>query len=352
MKSVRIAALLTGLLALVADHGLTFAGDGAQPGVTTPEMGDLRHQPLRIDAGPPLYPRDDAATGTAQEKPPLSDLTLFNFLSAGWDEDSVKRQRATGTPDLALLRVQTNFMEREVRVNYFFENNIHSTTREHLNNLDGFIAYAFNRRFMLEAFGNYQWLDGRKDTFDASGGTAEIVGRVQLVDTEPSSYSFNFRAIAPNRGLGEHQTTLSYGLAGFEDLAYWVGEDIDDWPYLDRVGLYYSILFDSLAGPHEAGAKQNDVAYDITLAKTLTRPDTPLLGTFTVFLEAFAQTDLDGDHAGRTLVSLTPGIRFNLGRWKGIHLGLDNWLLYGVDIPVAGPKPWDAIHRFTYIKNF
>jgi hypothetical protein len=28
------------------------------------------------------------------------------------------------------------------------------------------------------------------------------------------------------------------------------------------------------------------------------------------------------------------------------------WLLWGVEIPVAGPKPWDAIYRFTYIKNF
>jgi hypothetical protein len=28
------------------------------------------------------------------------------------------------------------------------------------------------------------------------------------------------------------------------------------------------------------------------------------------------------------------------GRRPG--LGIDNWLMFGVDIPVAGPKPWNA----------
>src|SRR5262249_54489676 len=59
-----------------------------------------------------------------EEKPPLSDLTLANFFTEGWNEESSKRRRASGTPDLALLRVQTNFMEREFRFNYFFQNDI------------------------------------------------------------------------------------------------------------------------------------------------------------------------------------------------------------------------------------
>ena len=58
---------------------------------------------------------------------------------------------------------------------------------------------------------------------------------------------------------------------------------------LYRVGLYYSALFDNYAGPHAVGATQSDVQYDVTVAKTLTRPDTPLIGNFTVFLETFAQ---------------------------------------------------------------
>jgi hypothetical protein len=210
--------------------------------------------------------------------------------------------------------------------------------------VDAFIAYAFNRRFMAEVFANEQWFDGRGKSADVSGPTARLVGRVQLISTADSSYTFNFQCIVPDPGLGVHQTSFGYGLAGFEDLTHQLG--------LYRVGLYYSVLFDSLAGPHAVGAVQNDVQYDVTIAKTLTRPETPLIGNFTLFAELFAQTMLDGDHSGRTLVEVTPGFRFNLGALKGINLGLDNWIMGGVDIPLAGPKPWDAIYRLTYIKNF
>lgn len=281
--------------------------------------------------------------GKAGESKQPSDLTLFNFFSAGWDEEPTKRKRATETPDMALLRVQTNFMVREIRVNYLFQNDIHGNKRENLHSMDAFIAYAFNRRSMLGVLGNYQWVDARIGP-DLDGGDLQLIGRIQLVDTESSSYTFNFRIIAPDRGIGETQTTLSYGIAGFEDLAYWVE--------LHQVGLYYSVLFDSLAGPSQPGARQNAVSYDLSVARTLTSPETPLVGNFTVFLETFAQTDLDGDHTGRTNVSITPGVRFNLGKLPGINFGRDNSLLFGADIPVTGPHPWDATYRFSYIKNF
>jgi hypothetical protein len=94
------------------------------------------------------------------------------------------------------------------------------------------------------------------------------------------------------------------------------------------------------------------VQYVVTIAKTITPPETPLIGNLTAFFETFAQTNLDGAHKDSPLVSLMPGIRFNLGKlgWPG--LGLDNWVMGGVDIPVSGPKPWSAIYRLTYFKNF
>jgi hypothetical protein len=274
----------------------------------------------------------------------LSDLTLFNLLTAGWDEDSTKRVRETGTPDYALLKVQTNFMEREVRLNYFYEPNINNTKKSDENDFDALIAWAFNRRFMIEVFGNYQWYDERGTKGDIDGATVRLVGRLQLIDTESSSYSFNFQVAPPDRGTGETQSIFSYGLAGFEDLAYWIG--------LSKVGLYYSFLFDSYAGTHEVGQRLNDVGYDITIAKTLTSQDTPFIGGFTPFVEFFAQTDLDGTTAGHTVATITPAVRFNLGKSDRVHFGKDNWILLGVDIPVSGPRPYDAIYRFSYIKNF
>jgi hypothetical protein len=278
---------------------------------------------------------------TQKERP--RDLTLSNFFAAGWDDDWAKQERDTGTPNMALLRVQTNFMEREFRMNYYVQNNVNSTTNKTLSDFDALIAWSFNRRFMLEITGAYQWIDPRSGVIQENGGTPGLVGRVQLIDTESSSYSFNLKVVAPNDPLGTDQSTISYGLAGFEDLAYWFD--------FRRVGLYYSFFFDTLAGPEAAGAKRTDVAYDITLAKTIADPDTPILGNLTLFVENYAQNDTDGAHVGRTLVTITPGVRFNLGK-TDLKMGKDNSILIGMDIPVSTYHPWDNLFRLTYIKNF
>jgi hypothetical protein len=270
------------------------------------------------------------------------DLTLGNFFTAGWDEEWTRRSSEDRAPDVALLKVQTNFMEREIRINYADTSNQRSKTNLNLTNLDSLIAWSFNRRFMLEVVGNYQW-DEERHPPDISGASEQFVGRVQLISTPDSSYSFNFRAVSADAGLGQHFSTLSYGLAGFEDLTRFG---------LYRVGLYGSALFDSYPGHVETGGVRNDVQYDITIAKTLTRPDMPLIGNFTVYLETFATTNFDGDTPGHTVASVTPGIRFNLGKVQGLNIGQDNWLLFGADIPFVGPKPWDTIYRFTYIKTF
>jgi hypothetical protein len=304
--------------------------------------GQVLEQPFNI-ASPPLNGCNMEPCAKCCEEEP-QPLTLCNFCTAGWNEDFTRRSSEDRAPDLALLRVQTNFMEREVRVNYFYESNIRNTKQSAIDSADAFIAYAFNRRFMFEVLANEQWVDGRGKTADNSGPAARLVGRMQLISTEDSSYSFNFQTITPDPGLGQHLTTISYGLAGFEDLTKRLG--------LYRVGLYYSVLFDSFDGPHAVGAKLDDVQYDITIAKTLTPPDMPLIGNFTIFAETFAQTDLDGTHSGTTLVTVTPGVRFNLGKIMGARFGIDNWIMGGVDIPVTGPKPYDAIYRLTYITNF
>jgi hypothetical protein len=290
---------------------------------------------------PELATQQECQCSTESYKP----LTLANFFTAGWNEEYTRHPMTEDVaPDFALLRVQTNFLERELRVNYFHEYNINSPKQSAIDSLDTLIAYALNRRFMIEVLGNYEWIDGRGKTPDESGPAARLVGRVQLVDTLESSYSFNFQAITPDPGLGVHTTTLSYGLAGWEDLTKRLG--------LSRVGLYYSVLFDSLAGPHASGATLDDVQYVVTVAKTLTSPDTPLFGNFTVFTEFFSQTSLNGIHEGSTLTTVTPACRFNLGAPKNITGPLGNWILVGVDIPVTGPRPYDANLRLTYILTF
>jgi len=299
----------------------------------------------------PSAPSEETAVSPSLADPsvvlrqqPLTDLTLDNFFSAGWNDDFARRSRATGTPDLTLLRVQPNLLLRLFRGNFFEETNITSAARRDLTNFDGFIDWGFNRRVMLEVNDVYQWVNARTGHPTASGGAPGMLGRIQLVDTESSSYCFNFKAVAPNTPLGTTQTTLSYGLAGFEDLAYWFN--------LNRVGLYYSLTFDSYAGPAAAGTKNDDVQYCVSVAKTITDPEISSSANLTLFVENFAQTDLDGAEAGRTLATITPGLRINFGTCDRIKMGSLNSVIFGTDIPVSEYRPWGAIYRFTYIKSF
>jgi hypothetical protein len=277
------------------------------------------------------------------QTPQPRDLTLANFWDAGWTDEWVKRERPTDTPDQALLRVGTNFMEREMRLNYYFQQNPTGSTTRGVTDFDGLIAWSFNRRLMVEITGLYQWNDPAAGV-GTSGSAPGMVTRFQLIDTESSSYAVQLKWTAPNEGLASYETTFNYQIAGFEDLDYWFG--------LKRTAFYYSLAFDSYEGPGVAGAKRNDCVYDVTIAKTVTDKRTPLFGNLTFFVENYATTDMDGTHEGRTLVTITPGIRFNLGKVDRLNIGKDNCILFGTDIPVSGYQPWDALYRFTYIKNF
>ena len=241
------------------------------------------------------------------------------------------------------MRVQTNELLRLFRTNFYDQVNVDSATRKDLVDTDAFIDYAFNRRFMVELDGAYQWADMRAG-HEVGGGFPYILTRFKLLDTEASECSFLFKVTAPNPALTVNDTTFTYGLSGFEDLAYWFN--------LDRVGLYYSFVVDNLEGPAAVGAERNDVQYDISVAKTITCPDNPLFGNLTLFEENFAQTVLDGPTPGRTYLTVTPGLRFNFGPCDCWKMGKFNVLILGVDLPVSSYQPWSSTWRLSYIKCF
>jgi hypothetical protein len=291
--------------------------------------------PFRI-----LDPENEADQEKAQEESgEPSELTLLNFFSEGWNQDWVKRSRKGRTPDMALLRVTTNFLERELRLDYAYTRDVKNSAKvDHTQFLNGLIAYGLNRRFMIEIISNYQWNEppsGSTAPKENGSGAAALV-RFQLTDTYDQCYGFQVRVSAPNRGIGQTATTVSPSLAGFQDLQSLLG--------LDRVGLYESVTYDSLAGPHATGARTQAVSYDVSLAKTWTDPHSFPVGNFTSFLELFATTDLSGDTKYHTGVTLTPGVRF----W----FAHENSLTLGVDFPISQPHPFGEVFRITYILNF
>ena len=269
----------------------------------------------------------------AGEPAKLSELSLDNFLSEGWDQPWAKWQRGEGTPNMSLLRVQTNFLVQLFRLDTTLELGRTSPAFSQSESATTIVEYAVNRRFMPGIYFNHQWFDGRHRP-DDDGSAGGVFGRFQLIEKHESSLALNIKMALPNHDLGEKLTTWSYALAGWQDLAP-LG--------LGRTGLYYHIQHEMPGGPRALGAAHNDITYDVSLATTWTSPHATLQN-LTTFVEAYGKTLLDGSHAGRTTTSITPGFRFTL---PGGHI-----LMLGVDLPVGGQQPNEEVFRFTWIANF
>ena len=313
---------------------------GAAPAQTPPPVYALTSAELVRPADfPPAADASQESPGRAAEAGErktqhLSDLSLGNFFSAGWDQTWQKWRRST--PDMALLRVTTNFLEREFRLDYVLTDAANNPNLDQSDLANGLMAYGLNRRLMIEVIANYQWNVAPSGT-TISGAGEGFLARFQLVENATQSYSFQARVSPPNKGLGQTQTSLTYALAGWQDMHALL-------PALGRFGLYYSLQYENLVGPHKVGAAQNDVSYDVSVAETWTAPSTPVFGNFTTFLEAFGTTILDGANSGKTTVSLTPGIRF----W----FIPENSFSFGVDLPVTKAPAFHSVFRATYILNF
>jgi hypothetical protein len=297
----------------------------------------LAFLPCKAFADEPSVPATQAQS-LPPDQPP--DLTLSNFFTEGWDQAWTHRVTPGGAPDMALLHVQTNFLEREFRFDYYNQDNLATDSTRSINFMDALVAYGINRRFMLEVVTNYEWKDVYTPGANISGAGGALVARLQLVGVPGCSYSFNFRVSAPNEGIGVQQTTLSYAIAGWQDLSMLGLDRIG----LNRVGLYYHIQEETYVGPAAAGSKRNDLTYAVSLAKTWTDPDVPFIGNLTTFVEVCATTNLDGWDKGHTDLNITPGVRLTLGHG---HV-----LIAGIDLPLSNPHEFHFAPRLTYIYNF
>ncbi len=263
-----------------------------------------------------------------------SDLTLLNFFTQGWGEAWVHRHHFS--PDMSLLRVTTNFLEREFRIDYVFTAANNNPKLEDTQLLQGLIAYGVDRRIMLEVITQYQWNVSATGAPPENGPGGAALVRFQLVDTETASYAFQYRIGGPNRSIGQTTTSMQYALAGWQDIGALVHA-------LGRFGLYYSFQYENDLGPHKATATLNTLTYVLSFAETWTPMATPVLGDFTTFVEFAGVTALDGSAAGTT-ISVTPGIRF----W----FLPKNSVTFGIDFPLTTNPSYSVVYRLNYILNF
>ena len=310
-----------GLLPSLGVSVLLLAGVASAQDMTTP-AAPVAEVPAM--ASPPT---EDTATQ-------LPDLTLLNFFSQGWGEKWVHRHHFS--PDMSLLRVTTNFLEREFRVDYVFTAVNNNAKVEDTQMLQGLIAYGLDRRIMLEVITQYQWNVSPTGAPPVNGPGGAALVRFQLVDTETASYAFQYRIAGPNRSIGQTTTDMQYALAGWQDIGALVHA-------LGRFGLYYSFLYENQLGAHKATATLNSFTYVISIAETWTPASMVLLGDFTTFVEFAGVTALDGSAAGTT-ISITPGIRF----W----FLPKNSLTFGIDFPVTNNPAYSIVYRLNYILNF
>lgn len=280
----------------------------------------------------PGAPGDAAPPGQAHAA--LSDLELSNFFTAGWNEDWTHHHRFT--PDMALLRVTTNFLEREFRADYSRTDVRGNAIVDTSQLVNGLIAYGVNRRLMIEVISNYQWNQANGGTVASGGGGGALI-RAQLVDSATVSADFQVKLAIPNKGIGQTQTSVAYAVGAWQDLHALL-------PALGRMGLYESIQYESLLGPAKAGARTSDLAGDVSLAETWTSPETKGFRNFTTFVEFFATRDLNGTSSGQTIASITPGIR----TW----FAPGNSITIGEDFPLGRPGNFYRVLRITYILNF
>jgi len=237
---------------------------------------------------------------------------------------------------MALLKVTTNALEKELRLDYTHTDVRGNPKVETSQFGNALIAFAINRRLMVEVIENVQWNQDYQHTTTSGSGGGGLV-RLQLVDTQTSCTSFQFKVAVPNKGLGQTQTTLSYVLASWQDLHALL-------PGLGQMGLYESIQYDKLEGPAKPGAKSKGMSADISLAKTWTEASNSPFGKFTTFAEFYATRDQDGPSQGQTVASFTPGIR----TW----FSKNNSLSLGEDLPLGHRANFYRVLRLTYIFNF
>lgn len=326
----------------------------ALPAAQGDSLEELRRENalLRDQLEKALKERDAArapAEGHAKAKPhghggahaEPSDLHIKDFFRKGWNEDWTHRPE---TPDrarrLALLRVNTAFMEREFRMNFVDNSFSVYQARPEKTQFEAFYTWAFCRRFQLNVQANEEWDELRPARGvgpNPSGTTGALLMRFQLEDDYRSCAALNAKLTTANKGVGESKHTLALSVGGFQDLTKRLG--------INKLAFYWDVRYNIFFGdPVRIGDKGHDYAFTLSLAKTITEPDRKWIGTLTPFIEFLGTHDLDGITENRFQMTCTPGVRFNLGS--------KNWLLFGVDLPVVGPHLLDEAYRVTYINPF
>ena len=263
------------------------------------------------------------------------DLNLSNFFSEGlkfswWEEPE---EGPDQSPRFRLLNIPATAFEREVRMNHSFTSNADGgKLDEHVWELE--FEMPLSRRLLIEVEPSAVAVSPDNGDDHSGPGDTSFLARVMLLETFNTTLlsilAVKFPTGDKDRELGSGKTTISPGLGLWRDLGR-------------RFALYSYFGLNIPTGGKTDADPDTTVNYSVALAKTITPKDKPLLGDFTLFTEINGSSDV-GARRDVTIVSILPGVRWNLGH--------EFWLMPGIEFPMIGRDEFDNRIWFSILKDF
>ncbi|MFO0794838.1 MAG: transporter [Candidatus Brocadiaceae bacterium] len=263
------------------------------------------------------------------------DLTLSNFFSEGWKfgQWEEPEQEPDQSPRFRLLKIPATVFEREVRMNYSFTNN---GDRGKLDEHEWEFEFEMpvSRKLLIEVEPAIVSISPKNDNDHRGFGDTSFITRVMLMETHNTTLlsllDVKFPTGNEDLGLGSGMTTISPGIGMWRDIG-------------GHFALHSFFGLDIPAGGKSDEDSDTTVNYGAALTKTVTPKDTPLFGNLTFFVEFNGSSDM-GTNDDTTVVSILPGVRWNLGHGF--------CLMPGVEFPITGRDEFDNRIWFSVLRDF
>jgi hypothetical protein len=308
-------AFALGLVATVAS-GVPALGQAHDwPGTVAESLQDGDGDAAPVAMGP-LGLIAESVFGNAND--PWRPLPLRTFFSEGWFEPwNYPPASSGGAPRQGWINGLNGVFFRLFVFDFTYENDLHKNGNGYLGTYTIFVPVS--RRFQVRL--DVPFIEsnkgGRSDSYHGNFGDLVVSSRFLLSESQDLSQVFATVIRTPTGAAenGNPQTTLT------PQYEFWYGGLPAGWVVRGGTGVTVPVT--------NAGARTT-ANYDLALGKYWTPHDAAPFGDFVTYLAVDGSSTLDDRGRRHSFLSLTPGLR--------THLGDDWYFLFGVDVPVTGPK--------------
>ncbi len=235
-------------------------------------------------------------------------------------------------PDL--FRMEAPFVERNFRLDYDFTNNLHEPLADE-SQIFGEINYSFNEQFGVNLASPFLMRDHDDGTESAGFGDLEAGVRYVAIGYEEEAQfklAFGLAVEAPTGDVGEE---LGEGLTFLEPQVLALRK-LPDYTFVQTQV--------ALGIPTESG-ETTEFVYNVGMGRIYpTRPDSFGFYNPTATLELNGVTGVGGAEAGASILDITPGLRWSVGKktFAGVALS----------VPLTEEREFDTQFIFSVIHQY